>query len=184
MSLTPTASMPATWRDRAIAGDDVSFQAIVERHQSMVYSIAWHALGNDAAAEEVAQDVFLRLYRNLEAIESEDHLKFWLRRVTTNRVIDETRKRRHVMVSLDDVPELVDERPAGDPLLGKRLRELVRTLPMPQRLVVTLRYQEELVPKEIARVLEMPLNTVRSHLRRALAALREALEDVMEGSES
>ncbi len=161
---------------RAVRGDEAAFDKLITRHQSMVYSIAWHALGDVGLAEEVAQEVFLQLYRNLDSIESPDHLVHWLRRVTTHRVIDESRRRRVVPVSLEDAPEPVEEHSEGDPLLGRRLREMIGSLPVRQRLILTLRYQEDLEPREIARALEMPVNTVKSYLRRALSVLRSRLE--------
>jgi RNA polymerase sigma-70 factor (ECF subfamily) len=79
-------------------------------------------------------------------------------------------------VSLDDAAEVQSiDRPA-DPLLDRRLRQLIRELPEVQRAVVTLRYQEDLDPSEICRVVGMPVNTVKSHLHRALQALRRKLE--------
>ncbi|HUO85348.1 MAG TPA: sigma-70 family RNA polymerase sigma factor [Thermoanaerobaculia bacterium] len=161
---------------RAMEGDDLAFAELVREHEAMVFSIAWHGLQNIALAEEVAQEVFLKLYRHLRRIESPDHLVFWLRRVTTNRVIDEARKRARIPLSLDQIPEPVDPTRAGDPLMSRRLREMLQKLPMPQRLAVTLRYQEGMEPREIAETLEIPLNTVKSHLRRAVSALRSALE--------
>jgi RNA polymerase sigma-70 factor (ECF subfamily) len=77
------------------------------------------------------------------------------------------------MVSVDDAPEPVSSFEFGDSLMSATLRRIVATLPEKPRLVVTLRYQEDLDPTEIAEILGMPLNTVKSHLRRSLVILRE-----------
>lgn len=69
------------------------FRAIVERHQARVFSIAFRILGESGAAEEVAQDVFLELYRSLGRLESEEHLIAWLRRVACHRATDALRRR-------------------------------------------------------------------------------------------
>ena len=61
------------------------FEQLVEEHQSMVFSLAWRMTGDSGMAEEVAQDVLLELDRNLRKLESADHVRFWLRRVTVNR---------------------------------------------------------------------------------------------------
>ncbi len=74
-----------------------------------------------------------------------------------------------------DLPGLAVEATAGDPLLSRQLRQLVASLPAGPRAVVVLRYQEELTPEEIAETLGMPVATVKSHLRRTLALLREKL---------
>jgi RNA polymerase sigma-70 factor (ECF subfamily) len=161
---------------RAREGDHDAFAEIVERHEAMVYSLAWNFFGDRSRAEEIAQDVFLQLYRNLDRLESDSHLLYWLRQVTTRRCIDVARRARLKAVSLDDAGELpADLRPA-DPLLDRRLRQLVRELPDTQRAVVTLRYQEDLDPSEICRIVGLPVNTVKSHLHRALQALRRKLE--------
>ncbi len=139
----------------------------------MVFSLALHFLRDREAAEEIAQDVFLQLHRNLARLESPEHVTYWLRRVTSHRCIDYTRRRKRPQVSLDDVPELRSESPRRDPLLARRLGELVAALPEKPRMVVILRYQEDLTPVEIAGVLEMPIATVKSHLQRSLASLRE-----------
>ena len=76
-------------------------------------------------------------------------------------------------VELEGVSELAAPAKPTDPLLQETLRRFVATLPATPRLIITLRYQEDLDPTEIAAVLEMPLNTVKSHLRRSLAILRE-----------
>ena len=161
--------------ERARAGDHDAFADIVTRHEGMVFSLAFHFFDDRARAEEIAQDVFLQLYRNLDTIESDSHLLFWLRQVTTRRCIDVTRRARLKAVSLDDAepihaPHGVDR----DPLRDRNLRKLVAELPDVQRTVVTLRYQEDLDPSEICRIVNMPVNTVKSHLHRALQALRQA----------
>ena len=80
--------------------------ALVREHQAMVYSICWHYLHDRAAAEELAQEVFLTMHQSLGQIESARHLTWWLRRVTTNRCIDQTlRGKLRPRVGLDQAPE-------------------------------------------------------------------------------
>lgn len=153
-------------------GDQAAFAVLVREHQAMVFSVARNFLRDRALAEELAQEVFLHLYRNLAAIESPEHLKFWLRKVTGHRCIDYVRRNRMQTVELAEVSEPAAPAKQSDPFLQETLRRFVATLPATPRLIVTLRYQEDLEPTEIATVLEMPLNTVKSHLRRSLALLR------------
>ena len=163
--------------DRSVQGDASAFAGIVRANQSMVYSVAWSFLRDAGLAEELAQDVFLELYRNLRQIESGAHLVSWLRRVTVNRCIDRVRKRkREALTSLEDAPEPATPASRDDPMASHRLRRLVASLPEKQRAIVILRYQEDLDPTEIAEALEMPVNTVKSKLHRALALLRGKLE--------
>jgi len=98
---------------------------------------------------------------------------FWLRKVTSHRCIDYARRRKWPEVSLEDAPELPAGNAVRDPLLARRLGQLVASLPAKARMVVVLRYQEDLTPGEIAEVLAMPVATVKSHLQRSLARLRE-----------
>jgi RNA polymerase sigma-70 factor, ECF subfamily len=159
--------------ERARAGDVDAFGAIVREHQRMVFSLALHVVQDRAVAEELAQDAFLQLYQCLDRIASPAHLLFWLRRTVVHRAIDHGRRlSSRLEVRVDDVPPLALVREDRDPWLERALRELVAGLPPRPRAIVTLRYQEDLEPMEIARVLDLPVNTVKSHLRRSLAVLR------------
>ncbi|MBZ5584570.1 MAG: sigma-70 family RNA polymerase sigma factor [Acidobacteriia bacterium] len=154
--------------------DRIDFAEVVREHQAMVFSIAYHFLHDRPAAEELAQDVFLQLYRNLGGLESPEHVTHWLRRVTANRCIDVCRRRKLMpRIGLDQIPEPSSPAGVADPLLERRLRQLVASLPEKWRALVILRYQEDLDNEEIAALLEMPVGTVKSQLSRALDLLRE-----------
>lgn len=143
----------------------------------MVFSLALRFLRNREIAEELAQDVFLQCYRQIDRIEDAAHACSWLRRAICHRSIDELRKRRfRPAIGLDDIPEPAAAGAMPDLLMRDRLRGMVEALPEKARMVVVLRYQEDLVPTEIAELLEMPVSTVKSHLHRSLAILRGRLE--------
>jgi RNA polymerase sigma-70 factor (ECF subfamily) len=163
---------------QARAGSEGAFAALVREHQAMVFGMAYHFLQSRAQAEELAQDVFLALHQNLSRVESARHLVFWLRRVTSNRCIDWARgaRRRHEL-PLDELHEQSVPPCVTDPLLGELLRRLVAELAPDARIVVTLRFQEDLDLSEIAAITDMPVNTVKSHLRRSMDALRRKLRD-------
>lgn len=153
-----------------------TFAGTLRAHQSMVFSVAYHFLRDAAAAEEVAQDVFLELHRRFDTLESEAHVVFWLRKVTSHRCIDYARRRKyHPLVALYDVPEPSVSAEPEDVLLNERLQTLIATLPEKPRMVMVLRYQEEMMPEEIGKVMGMPVRTVKSHLQRSLAMLREKI---------
>jgi RNA polymerase sigma-70 factor, ECF subfamily len=100
-----------------------------------------------------------------------------LRKVTLNRAIDRLRREpRYETTSLEEAVQVAAETQEGDPLLQRRLRMLIADLPPPARAVVLLRYQEDLDPVEIGRTLNMPVNTVKSHLKRSLAVLRARMQ--------
>ena len=157
----------------AKAGDEAAFATLIRRHQNMVFSVALHMLRSRPAAEDLAQEVFLELYRSLARLESDAHVVSWLRRVTGHRCIDELRRRSHRPEFPTDVlPEPGEAPRTREIFVADRLRRLVAELPARARMVVVLRYQEEMEPTEIAQTLAMPINTVKSHLRRSLAVLR------------
>ncbi len=107
---------------------------------------------------------------------SSKHLVFWLRKVACQRALDMARRLpKAPPVSLEDINEPAAESADADPLLSAGLRRMVASLPENARAVVILRYQEELELAEIARILAIPLNTVKSRLERSLGILREKL---------
>ena len=174
--MVATATAGDTFSD-ALAGDRAAFAELVRKHQAMVFSIALRSLRDSALAEELAQEVFLDLYHHLSELQSAAHVEFWLRKVASRRCIDYMRRlRRHAKVGLEDAPELATAPQQRDPFLTDTLRKLIASLPEKARMVVILRYQEDLAPAEIAETLDIPLNSVKSCLHRGLAMLREKLE--------
>ena len=150
------------------------FEQLVDQHQSMVFSLALRMTADRGLAEEIAQDVFMELDRNLARIENPAHACFWLRRVAMNRSADALRRRKvrgiDLWVEMEDVHGASMEGRVTP--LGVRLEQLLATLPEPQRAALVLRYQEDLTPEEIASTLRAPLATVKSHLQRGLKLLR------------
>ena len=177
MTAIVTEATVETPLDRARTGDGDAFATIVSDHEAMVFSLAYHFFHDRSRAEEIAQDVFLQLYRSLDSIESPEHLTHWLRQVTTRRCIDVMRRSKLRAVPLDAIVDIESNDRVADPLLDRKLRTLIAELPDMQRVILTLRYQEDLDPSEICRIVEMPVNTVKSHLHRALQSLRSKLGD-------
>jgi RNA polymerase sigma-70 factor, ECF subfamily len=160
---------------RAQAGDVSAFAQLVRTHQARIFSVALRLCGRRADAEELAQDVFVQLHGALAQIASDDHLRHWLLRAISHRCIDRLRSlgRRGQLVPLELVPEIeaVPDTQA-DPLVAARLRRLLLALKPEARAVMLLRYQEDLDPAEIAALLAISVNTVKSHLRRSLDWMR------------
>ncbi len=158
----------------AIADDEL--RRLIETHQRMVFSIALRVIGDYATAEEIAQDVFLELHRSGERLESEDHVRYWLRRTTKHRSIDALR--RKAIRPEASAEEWVEEQHVhGDrsPLgveTEARLETLLRTLPEGLRAAIVLRYQEEMLPDEIAGMLGQSVASVKSQLHRGLTLMR------------
>ena len=160
----------------ARAGETAGFAALVRLHQPLVYGIALRMLMDRALAEDLSQEVFLQMYRSLHSIESHEHLAFWLRRVTAHRAIDRLRQeRRTETTALEEAAGVFAASLGDDPMLRKHLQGLIGQLAPMARAVLLLRYQEDLDPVEIARTLGIPVNTVKSHLKRSLSLLRGQL---------
>jgi RNA polymerase sigma-70 factor, ECF subfamily len=160
-----------------------TFAEAVETHKAMVYSIGWHFLRDRPAAEELAQEVFLQLHRNWSAMKSGEHIVFWLRKVASHRAIDSARRlKRRQETSLEESAEPTTLERMHDTFLTSYLERIVASLPEKQRLVVVLRYQEDMEIEEIARVLGMKQATVKTQLARAIDLLRSKTEHKL-GSE-
>ncbi|HEX4663770.1 MAG TPA: sigma-70 family RNA polymerase sigma factor [Terriglobales bacterium] len=156
------------------------FAELVREHQSMVFSIAYRFLRDRAVAEELAQDVFLKLYRELPRLQSPDHVKFWLRKVISHRAMDYARSSyRRREIALDEIHEPTVNPSRRDPLLEASLRKLVASLPDAARMIVVLRFEEDMEPREIAETLGVPVATIKSRLRRTLALLRGKAQRLM-----
>lgn len=185
------AHSEARTRDEATAnplaaarlGDLGAFGDIVREHERMVFNLALRIVRDRGVAEDLAQDTFLLLHQHLGRIESEDHLRFWLRRTVTHRAIDHARRvAARPEAALDEttpVLGVVGREP--DPWLAAALRALVAELPPRPRAVVLLRFQEDLEVSEIAATLDLPVNTVKSHLRRSLLLLRARAARLKDG---
>lgn len=171
---------------RARRGDLAAFRELLRAHKARVFSIALRITGRRADAEELAQDVFLQLHGALAQLESGAHLRHWLLRTVTHRCIDRLRQeqRRPRLVPMEAL-RAESEPPAPehgpDPLAGARLRGLLLELAPDARAVLLLRYQEDLDQSDIAELLAMPLNTVKSHLRRSLDWLRAQMAGERDG---
>jgi RNA polymerase sigma-70 factor (ECF subfamily) len=165
---------------RARRGDLNAFRELLRANKARVYSVALRLTGRRADADEIAQDVFLKLHGALGQIESAAHLKHWLLRTVSHRCIDLQRQHssRPRLIPIDSLPEDAEASAPetdADPLLDARLRLLALQLAPEARAVLLLRFQEDLDPSDIATVLAMSVNTVKSHLRRSLEFLRAQL---------
>jgi RNA polymerase sigma-70 factor (ECF subfamily) len=168
----------------ALAGDADAFRQLVERHYQMVLKVAYRALGSVPAAEDCAQDVFIKVHQKLRLYRADRPFIRWLHRVTANTVTDAIRRRR-VDLSFDT---LVHEAPSelGDPAREAALREqrmAIRSamagLPGRLRDAIVLQVFHELSYQEIAQVLNIPIGTVMSRIHNAKRQLRRRLTGYM-----
>jgi RNA polymerase sigma-70 factor (ECF subfamily) len=160
---------------RALAGHEDAFEALVERHQRMIYALAHRVLRDHDAADEATQRTFVRVFERLRSFRAESTFATWLHRIAMNECRDILRdRRRHV--DLADVPEerLATSNDAVGPV-GRRLGALVADLPPRQRSVFSLRVLGELPFAEIARAEGITENAAKVNFHHAVRRLREWL---------
>jgi RNA polymerase sigma-70 factor (ECF subfamily) len=182
----PVVSPDADLIARAAAGDHVAFHAIVERHRSMVYRVAYQFAGNHHDAEDIAQDVFIKVYRSLDRFRQDAQLTSWMYRIVMNACIDY--RRRHAPASAapfgeeaeqkmlntpEEAPDPEERAYAGE--LGDVLEAEIQRLPPGQRLVFIMRHHQGLKLGEIAAALGLAEGTVKRQLHAAVHRLRQAL---------
>jgi RNA polymerase sigma-70 factor (ECF subfamily) len=174
---------------QSVHGDAQAFAELVTRYTLPIYNLAYRLTNDNAEAENVTQEAFVRAYSALPHSRTDLAFKPWLFQIAVNLCRDLARKKRpaaftELATESEPAPEesIEDESPL--PLdqieeheLEQALACAVAELPEVYRTVVTLRYTEELSYEDIAVVLKLPVNTVRTHLFRAKAMLRKSLAD-------
>jgi RNA polymerase sigma-70 factor (ECF subfamily) len=170
--------------ERCRAGDDEAFRELVDRYKTLVYAVVLRTVTDRSRADDLAQEVFLRIHRGLPAFRGESSLATWLFRITRN-VCVEVRDRRAFEQSLD---ELDDEgRPrvehaAADQAFDRielrdRLDKALARLPAAARFLVSAHYLGGQKYEQLAQALDLPIGTVKTHLHRAKRRLRTLLEN-------
>jgi len=186
----PTASPTPTGDEKQLIarcrqGDTRAYALLVERYRDRAYGLALRVVRSEPDAEEVAQDAFVRAWRSLADFRGDASFGTWLYRIVWRRALDRSaalRTRRGRESPLEDDPvaaatvavaaarDSFADAPA--PAGGARWEQLTQGLSEAQQAVVTLFYYEDMPLKEVARALDMPEGTVKTHLSRARAALR------------
>jgi len=165
--------------ERAANGDMAAFEQIYKAASSFVYNVALRITCNSADAEEVAQDVFMRIYHHLKDFQFSSTFKTWIYRITVNAAINHYRKHikeRRARVNNEHVLDLIPANLSTDEkaLQGDyqtQLDQLLKALNPEHRACLVLREIEGLNYQEMATVLRIPVNTVRSRLKRARQSL-------------
>ncbi|GJM43588.1 MAG: RNA polymerase sigma factor [Gemmatimonadota bacterium] len=175
---------------QAKAGDEAAFAELVERHQGRVYHHALRLMGSAEDAEEVLQDTFLQVFRNLDRFEERSRFSTWIYRIATNEALMRLRKaRRKREVFLEDafardgehaVEQIRDfARSALDDVADTEIRAALDAalaeLPEEYRVVFTMRDIDGLTNAEVAEVLEISVPAVKSRLHRSRLYLRDRL---------
>jgi RNA polymerase sigma-70 factor (ECF subfamily) len=171
---------------RAAGGDQAAFQALVEQHRSMVYRVAYQFAGNHHDAEDIAQEVFIKVYRSLDRFRQDAQLSSWMYRIVMNACIDHRRRHQsagvapfgeeaeHKMLNTaEDAPGPEARAYAGE--LGQVLESEIGRLPKGQRIVFVMRHHQGMKLCEIADALGLAEGTVKRQLHAAVHRLRQTL---------
>jgi RNA polymerase sigma-70 factor (ECF subfamily) len=167
------------WIEKARLGDDEAFAALVGAYQVPVYNLCYRLLGDRYEAEDAAQEVFFKAYRNLGRYDSDRPLVNWLLRIASNHSIDRLRRRgSRPSIDLAEAESAVDGSPDPEAALALEERrqmvwETTRKLSPRDRALVVLRYWYDYSYEEMAEALSLSASAVRSRLHRARMAMAE-----------
>ena len=163
-------------------GDADALRVVVERYQDRLFALIYGIVRDRHEVEDVAQEVFLKVYQRITAFDERSKFYTWLYRVAVNAAKDHVKKRsRRPSVALDEDAGIPDGTPgpldgAGSEETRARVREAIAALPVRYREVLALRELEGLAYNEIAEVLKLSVGTVESRLHRARQRLKRSLE--------
>jgi RNA polymerase sigma-70 factor, ECF subfamily len=167
--------------DRCRQGDETAFRELVDQYKGLVFALIARSIANRARAEELAQDVFLKVHKGLPYFRGEAKLSTWIYRIVINVLSQE--RPELATASLDDQdddrPRLqpaADDRAFGDLVVKDRLQKAIEQLPLPYQVLINGHYLKGMRYEDLADALNMPMGTVKTHLHRAKRRLRHLLE--------
>lgn len=161
----------------AISGDLGAFNVLVARHQSYLRALLNKSCGDPALADDLAQVAFLKAWDQLHSLRDPGSFRPWLRRIALNALIDASRRSTGIVEKWDDDADTGLQPPRCSIEERVDLDRALSLLSIPQRTCIVLTYGEGMSHSEIASVLDLSLGTVKSHVRRGLAALRERMRE-------
>jgi len=171
------------------AGDLVSFERLIEKHQQVAYNVAYRMVGNEEDAKDMTQEAFIKVFKSIGSFREDSSFSTWLYRIVMNTCKDELRKKKIKVVSIDrDIevgessvsfeipdqtysPEVVYEKKQLHQMLSQALTELPET----NRIVVIMRDVQGFSYEDIAECINVPVGTVKSRINRGRHMLREMI---------
>lgn len=166
---------------RCRQGDEAAFRELVDQYKGLVFALISRSVANRARAEELAQDVFLKVHKGLPYFRGDAKLSTWIYRIVVNVLSGE--RPDLATASLDDdtgdrpvAQPAADDRAFGDLVLKDRLHKAIEQLPIPYQVLINGHYLKGMRYEDLAEALNMPMGTVKTHLHRAKRRLRHLLE--------
>ena len=173
----------AEWVKRAQAGDRAALIQILREMEAPLYQTAFYLLGSEQDALDATQEALLRIYKKVSTFKWQSRFETWAQRIVTNLCIDQLRRKGKTAFLKEEVEPIDPQAEVAMQFSGftTDLQAAMERLSELQRAVVIFRYGHDFTYAEIAEVLELPLNTVKSHLFRARKQLQEELAEYREG---
>jgi RNA polymerase sigma-70 factor (ECF subfamily) len=164
-----------------LKGDEKSLEVLIKRYLKPIYSFAFNFVLNQQDAEDLAQEIFLKMWRNLKKFKKEKNFKSWLFTIAKNTCFDFLRKkRRNLILNAENLEIVADLTPSllekmeKESLLEK-LKKEIEKLPFKMKEVIDLHYNFGLNFREISEILGEPMNTVKSRHKRAISKLKRSI---------
>jgi RNA polymerase sigma-70 factor (ECF subfamily) len=168
------------WLARAQKGDAEAFSRLIESYQRPVFNLCYRMLGDAGDAEDAAQETFLRAYKAMKDYDQSRPFPTWLLSIAAHYCIDQIRKRRMAIVSMDDLPyqEISDDTPGPEWAMSrkeeqKRVHALLETLTPTDRAAVVMYYWYDFSYEEIGKALTLSMSAVKSRLHRARLSMAQ-----------
>lgn len=186
-------SEDTTLIQQALAGDQAAFSRLRQKYHDAIYNLIYRMIREKDEVEDLTQEAFIKAFGSLSTFNDEFAFSTWLYKIATNNCIDHIRRRKLQTFSIDkpieskesdftfELPDTGDE-PDQEMIARQRkklLDDAINALPAKYRQVIIMRHQEELEYQEIARILKLPLGTVKAHIFRAREMLYKELRDKM-----
>lgn len=169
-------------------GDLKAYEKIIELYEKKVFSIIYHMTKNESDIPDIAQEVFIKIYKNLSKFKKQSSLYTWIYRITVNVCIDEMKKKKKVIYLNDTIKtedgeyevQIADDGKSLEETIEEKetrikLKNYIKELPEKQRIILILRDIKGFTYMEIAEILKMNLGTVKSQINRARVALKKIL---------
>lgn len=170
-------------------GDIDAYEEIIKKYENKVCGIIYHMIKNQNDVEDLAQEVFIKVYKNLSKFKGDSSLYTWIYKITVNLCLDEVKKRKNI-IYLDEKLEIEDgelerELPSSDKTqvelyeekeLKEKLHKCIGKLPEKQRVMIVLRDIKGFSYEEISEITSVKLGTVKSQINRARLKLKELLD--------
>lgn len=163
-----------------LEGNKDAFAGIVSRYKKFIFGIVYKHFNSMDEAEDIAQEVFLKIYRSLKQYDPQYRFSTWSAKITVNYCLDILRKKKMSMVSLDEVDILARDNhtPEDEYIQNERIammRNAINKLPEKYRSIFCMYHEQGTSYKEIAEKLELPMSLIKNRLFRARLMLRESL---------